>query len=236
MRIWRVYQQRSSGETVRNGRKSGRAYQAGQISSSSNKTARSRGRSQKLRWTLFSRRIFRAPGDEGALQRALGHAWRALRRGGLLIAMGPNIRYLPGAYWDFIDHHIALSDRSIVEAMEIAGFSRRRVVDRFLPYTMSEGSRPAAFIARWPVSAPALSVAILWQAVSRRHGKGGLKLLSIVIPVRNEAENIRTLFDSLALHVTSGGEGILVYDAEDDPTIAEAHRETRSAPVRTEAR
>ncbi len=92
---------------------------------------------------IFSSNFFEHLETKGALQQTLGHAWRALRRGGLLIAMGPNIRYLPGSYWDFIDHHIPLSDRSIVEAMEIAGFSRRRVVDRFLPYTMSESSRPA---------------------------------------------------------------------------------------------
>jgi SAM-dependent methyltransferase len=92
---------------------------------------------------VFSSNFFEHLETKEALQLTLGHAWRALRRGGLLIAMGPNIRYLPGAYWDFIDHHIALSDRSIVEAIEIAGFSCRRVVDRFLPYTMSESSRPA---------------------------------------------------------------------------------------------
>ena len=52
--------------------------------------------------------------------------------------MGPNIRYVPGAYWDFIDHNIALTDRSAIEVMELAGFASHRVVERFLPYTMSE--------------------------------------------------------------------------------------------------
>jgi SAM-dependent methyltransferase len=92
---------------------------------------------------VFSSNFFEHLESKAALALTLGRAWRALRKGGTLIAMGPNIRYLPGAYWDFIDHNIALSDRSVVEAMEIAGFSRRRVVDRFVPYTMSESERSA---------------------------------------------------------------------------------------------
>jgi dolichol-phosphate mannosyltransferase len=52
-----------------------------------------------------------------------------------------------------------------------------------------------------------------------------LGLLSIVIPVRNEAENIGQLFESLASAVSSRAEVILVYDSEDDPTVREAHRQ-----------
>jgi SAM-dependent methyltransferase len=89
---------------------------------------------------IFTSNFFEHLATRDALRFTLEHAHGALRVGGLLIAMGPNIRYLPGAYWDFIDHHIPLSDRSMVEAMELAGFTRGRVVDRFLPYTMSEGS------------------------------------------------------------------------------------------------
>jgi dolichol-phosphate mannosyltransferase len=50
------------------------------------------------------------------------------------------------------------------------------------------------------------------------------RLLSIVIPVRNEAENIRQLFDALGGAVRVTAEVIIVYDAEDDPTIAAARK------------
>lgn len=50
------------------------------------------------------------------------------------------------------------------------------------------------------------------------------------MPVRNEAENISQLFDSLARAVVSEAEVILVYDAENDPTIAEAHRQEGRLP------
>jgi SAM-dependent methyltransferase len=104
---------------------------------------------------IFSSNFFEHLASKEALQLTLEHSWRALRPGGTLVVMGPNIRYLPGAYWDVLDHRIALSDRSMVEATELAGFTRQRVVDRFLPYTMSEGAghaplRLVDFYLRFP--------------------------------------------------------------------------------------
>jgi hypothetical protein len=51
--------------------------------------------------------------------------------------MGPNIRYVGGAYWDFWDHHIPLTERSLSELLETNGFKVERAVSRFLPYTMA---------------------------------------------------------------------------------------------------
>ena len=47
----------------------------------------------------------------------------------------PNIRFVGGAYWDFLDHKVALTDRSLAEAAEVAGFQVERMIPRFLPYT-----------------------------------------------------------------------------------------------------
>lgn len=58
-----------------------------------------------------------------------------LRPGGRVIVLQPNIRLVGGAYWDFIDHRVALTDRSLVEAADVAGFRAAKVVKRFLPYT-----------------------------------------------------------------------------------------------------
>jgi hypothetical protein len=55
--------------------------------------------------------------------------------------MGPNVRYLPGAYWDFWDHFVPISDVSIVEALRNRGFEIERVWGRFLPYTMAGRGR-----------------------------------------------------------------------------------------------
>lgn len=58
-----------------------------------------------------------------------------LRPGGRLLVLQPNVRLIGGGYWDFIDHHVALTERSLVEAGELAGLRTVRLVTRFLPYT-----------------------------------------------------------------------------------------------------
>jgi SAM-dependent methyltransferase len=75
------------------------------------------------------------PGKE-ALGKALDEAWRCLAEGGLLIAMGPNVKYLPGRYWDFWDHHLPLTEVSMREALVTRGFDIDLCLGRFLPYTM----------------------------------------------------------------------------------------------------
>lgn len=69
------------------------------------------------------------------VSRVLAEALRLLKPGGRLLLMGPNVRALPGAYWDFWDHHLPLSERSLGEGLLIAGFALERVIGRFLPYS-----------------------------------------------------------------------------------------------------
>ncbi len=86
---------------------------------------------------VFSSNFFEHLPSKQDLSRCLGEAFQVLRPQGLLIALGPNIRFCPDVYWDFVDHHLPLSDRSMVEALEIAGFQSERIIPRFLPFTMS---------------------------------------------------------------------------------------------------
>lgn len=74
------------------------------------------------------------PSSDAVLQQ-LHAAWEVLKRHGRLLVLQPNIRYVGNAYWDFLDHKTALTDRSLVEAAEIAGFRTVEVLKRFLPYT-----------------------------------------------------------------------------------------------------
>ena len=62
-------------------------------------------------------------------------ARRVLKPGGQFIALGPNLRFLPGTYWDFWDHHVPLTDRSLVELLTTLHFNIGTCYPRFLPYT-----------------------------------------------------------------------------------------------------
>ena len=74
------------------------------------------------------------PSTEAVVQQ-LRVAASLLRPGGHVLILQPNIRLIGGSYWDFIDHQCALTEKSLAEAAELAGFSTKRVVTRFLPYT-----------------------------------------------------------------------------------------------------
>ena len=69
---------------------------------------------------------------------------RILRQGGLAIILQPNIRLLPGKYWDYFDHHTPLTDKSLVEAVTMLDMQPVRVIARFLPYTTK------SVLPQWP--------------------------------------------------------------------------------------
>ena len=66
-----------------------------------------------------------------------------LRPGGRVIVLQPNIRLVGPRYWDFIDHRVALTERSLLEAAELAGLGTVDLVTRFLPYS-TKGRLPTA--------------------------------------------------------------------------------------------
>lgn len=92
---------------------------------------------------VFTSNFFEHLPDKGALSATLQQACRCLRSGGKLIAVGPNIKYLAGAYWDFWDHHVPLSECSLGEVLELRGFTVRTAIARFLltPLSMLRGIR-----------------------------------------------------------------------------------------------
>ena len=85
---------------------------------------------------VFTSNFFEHLPDKAHLKLTLRQVHRCLKPGGKLIAMGPNIKYLPGQYWDFFDHHTVLTEVSLGEALEIEGFLLKQVTPRFLPYTL----------------------------------------------------------------------------------------------------
>lgn len=66
-----------------------------------------------------------------------------LRPRGRVIVLQPNIRLVGPRYWDFIDHRVALTERSLLEAAELANLTTVDLITRFLPYS-TKGRLPTA--------------------------------------------------------------------------------------------
>jgi SAM-dependent methyltransferase len=83
----------------------------------------------------FASNFFEHLPDKQDLLSTLAEVRRVLRPGGRCLILQPNIRYVGGAYWDFLDHHLPLTERSLVEALELVGLKPVEVRPRFLPFT-----------------------------------------------------------------------------------------------------
>ena len=69
------------------------------------------------------------------VRQAVVEVHRKLRPGGRFIMLQPNIRYVGGAYWDFWDHLVPITERSLAELLTNCGFRIHTLIPRFLPYT-----------------------------------------------------------------------------------------------------
>ena len=112
---------------------------------------------------VFTSNFFEHLPDKSALQATVLEAFRTLKPGGRLICLGPNIKCVPGKYWDFWDHFIPLTELSLRELMEMSGFRVEHCLPRFLPFSMATGFRPPV----WTVSMY-LRLPPLWRLFGRQ--------------------------------------------------------------------
>lgn len=83
----------------------------------------------------FASNVFEHLRSPDALLKVLSEVRTALRPGGRIIIMQPNVRAVGGAFWDFFDHTLPLSERGMAEALRVARFRVIECRARFLPYT-----------------------------------------------------------------------------------------------------
>ncbi len=88
--------------------------------------------------TAFSSNFLEHLPDKQVLAAVVVELRRVVKPNGKLLLMGPNVRYLPGAYWDYFDHHIPLTERSLDELLCLHGFRVEMSLPRFLPYTLKQ--------------------------------------------------------------------------------------------------
>jgi SAM-dependent methyltransferase len=112
---------------------------------------------------VFSSNFFEHLPSKAGLQATLVEAYRCLKPGGHLIAVGPNVKLISGAYWDFFDHHLPLTELSMSEALVMAGYKIDLALARFLPYTMSQGFRPPIWTLRLYLKIP-----LAWKLFGRQ--------------------------------------------------------------------
>jgi SAM-dependent methyltransferase len=122
---------------------------------------------------VFTSNFFEHLPSKELLGATLQQARRCLKPSGRIIALGPNIRFVGGAYWDFWDHHLALTDSSLAEIMHVQGFQIEQVIDRFLPYTMvNQRTVPSALVSMY------LKVPLAWRILGKQFLVMGQKVAS----------------------------------------------------------
>lgn len=102
----------------------------------------------------FASNVFEHLRSPDALLQVLTSVRTALRPGGRILILQPNVRLVGGAFWDFFDHTLPLTERGMAEALGVAGL---RVVEcraRFLPYTTKSRLPQWAFLVRLYLRCP----------------------------------------------------------------------------------
>ena len=112
---------------------------------------------------VFTSNFFEHLPNKDSLDRTMCEIKNALKPGGRLIAMGPNISVLKGKYWDFWDHHVALSDQSLCELLQIHDFTIEQSESKFLPYNMVRGKERPLFMVSLYLRFP-----ILWKLFGKQ--------------------------------------------------------------------
>lgn len=97
------------------------------------------------------------------VEQTIEQAYKCLKLNGIIICLGPNIKFIPGAYWDFWDHHVPLTDLSIIELLKLKGFDIELSLPQFLPYSMSTGVKPPLFFINLYLKMP-----LVWRIFGKQ--------------------------------------------------------------------
>lgn len=113
---------------------------------------------------VFSSNLLEHMPDKETVLQTLYESNRVLRPGGTIIVVMPNVRYLPGRYWDYFDHMTPLSHLSLAEGMRLAGLHIIRVVPRFVPYVVKSRLIPKSTL----ILRLYLRLRFLWPILGRQ--------------------------------------------------------------------
>lgn len=88
---------------------------------------------------VFVSNFFEHLDSKHELLETLSSTKELIKKGGKIMILQPNINLTKEAYWDFVDHSLPITDKSLVEALTLTGYNIEYLKVRFLPYTTSSG-------------------------------------------------------------------------------------------------
>lgn len=112
---------------------------------------------------VLASNVFEHLHDTEELLHALEEVCRILKPNGSLLVIQPNIRFAYREYWDFLDHHLPLSDRTLREALCHQGFRIDVCIPQFLPFSTKDHIPQAPWLLRLYLRLP-----WLWRIVGKQ--------------------------------------------------------------------
>lgn len=106
--------------------------------------------------TVFTSNFLEHMRDKEELKDTLLEVKKVLKPRGNFIILQPNIRYAYKVYWDFIDHNIALSHKSLAELISHIGFDIIELKPKFLPWTTKSRIPKHPFMVKLYLKLPLL--------------------------------------------------------------------------------